>query len=194
MSDNRPTVFEGHLSDDIIKKLAAGEMTDAADTLLLLEHLNACPACMDRYIAAVCEMPPEEAPSDEGWEAVVARVEAAIVRQSEEDARQEAAKRQQVIIIGAAKLLVALAMTFLLFFSGVFTAIGKYSGLLFEKMDSRIETILTEQDAEDTQKPDDETDEDKDSWTWEGFALGIQDGFGKFCDRIHMYFVGDEEV
>lgn len=190
MSDKQ-MAFVGHLSDETIHKLAAGGVTDVADTLLLLEHLDACPTCMDRYIAAMCEMPQEDAPSPQGWPVMESRLEAAITQQEEEDARQEARKRQQVVIIGITKLLVALAMTFLLFFSGVFGAIGKYSGLLFEKMDSRIGTVIK---APDTDGNDANQDDDKESWSWETFALGIQDGFGELCDRIHMYFVGDEEV
>ena len=114
MPENLVIFPTGHLSAAAIRALADGLLTPD-DALPLLEHLEACPACMDAYIAALEETELQETP-----DGLADRVLAAV-------AREDAADKKTVMVVfpAVAKLMAAVALTMVLFFTGVFDAIGR---------------------------------------------------------------------
>ena len=113
MPENLEKFQSGHLPAAAIRALADGLLTPD-DALPLLEHLEACPACMDAYIAALAETELQETPEE-----LTGRVLAAVERENKTEK-----KTVLVVFPAVAKLMAALALTMVLFFTGVFDAIG----------------------------------------------------------------------
>ncbi len=171
-----PAWFDGgHLSAEAIGLLVDGSLYDR-DTVLLLSHLEACPACMDAYIAAVSAAEPEEAPPELS-ERILAAVEeeSAILIPAPSSSRRRAAMR-------VLQLSVAVCLTMLLFFSGVFEFLGKSSRAYMERISTRTEEQTT------PEKPPKAPGESG----WEKFSAGFAGGFESIVNQFNALFTGDE--
>ncbi len=170
-----PAWFDGgHLSAVAIGLLAEGSLSDR-DAVLLLSHLEACPACMDAYIAAVSAAEPEEAPPELS-ERILAAVaeEAAAPLHTPPTSRRRAALR-------VLQLSVAVCLTMLLFFSGVFEFLGKSSRAYMDRISLRTE----EQTTSAPPKAPGESG-------WEKFSAGFAGGFETLVNQFNALFTGDE--
>lgn len=166
---DKHTIRNGHLTGEAISGLACGTF-DERDTALLLCHLEACPACMDAYIDAVSAADPAASP--DGCSALEERILASIGKENRR-------AKNRVVLAGIVKMSVAVALTMLLFFSGAFRK-------LEESTTSFIQQISIQKEPE---LPPDRSKGSR----WEQLASGYHDGFASLVDRIHAFFIGDDE-
>lgn len=113
-----------HPDSAIIRALAEG-LLPPADSLPLLEHLEACPACMDAYIAALEDSDLEEMTGDVAMQ---------VLKAVEQKPQQEERKTIAVFLPAAIKLLAAVTLTMVLFFTGVFDAMGSGASELVNRI------------------------------------------------------------
>jgi len=161
------TIRDGHLTPEALDTLARGAC-DERDTALLLCHLEACPACMDGYTEAACTAGTDEPAG--GYPALESRILPAVTRESRR-------ARGRIIAANIAKMSVAVALTMLLFFSGVFHKLGESTSHI-------LQPVTTEEAP-----PPGPARESR----FEKLAAGYSTGFYTLVDRIQAFFIGDDE-
>lgn len=133
------------LSAADICALAQGTL-NPEESLPLLEHLDACPACMDAYIQALSRTAPLP-PPDGLDQRVMEAVHREAAQQESQGSHEQTGEKQTVLVMlpAFAKLLAAVALTMTLFFCGVFDSIGNGARNLVES----ISTSATERQEDE---------------------------------------------
>lgn len=155
--------WNGHLTPEAFAALEAGVLSDE-DRELILAHLETCADCMNDYIATLTDDALIEPP--EGLEE---RIMCAVRAEQPQDSPQ---KKRKVLAIQFMKLAVAVCLTMVLLFSGVFDFIGNTS----KNLAQRNAPIKMEQQV--TQRPEQEEGRFTDWMT------GFRDGFNQFAKKF----------
>lgn len=126
---------EEHPSKELYAQLEQGLAPMEREALL--EHLEACIPCMDRYLARLEEDPLLEPPPG---------MEDRIIQAVREDFRL---RRRKIIFVNTAKLAVAVCLTMVLSLGGVFTTLSGSQKALLERQSIRQEQTLPEERRSD---------------------------------------------
>jgi hypothetical protein len=159
------TCFDsGHLSDYAIDLIVSGG-TYNADMYILLDHLESCSECMDKYIHSVTAGGLEEPPAVLN-ERIMEKIK------SEKPGQGGV----QVVFINILKMGVGVSLALLLFFSGAFQKISSGAASLIDLIGERREPSQSYQPPKKTLNT---------------FFANIDSGFSDFAAQLNSLFKGD---
>lgn len=161
---------DGHLTPAAFAALDEGILSDE-DRELFLAHLENCASCMDRYIELLTDdvlTAPPDGLEDRIMEAVRA-----------EQQQVEPSRERKILAIKIAKLAIAVCLTMVLFFGGVFDFIGNTSkGFAQNNTQIKIEQEL-EQNKQHSEREE---------GRFSNWMTDFQKGFNQFAKKFAFSF------
>lgn len=166
MADNE-LLKNGHITALSFLQLESEQLSDSAREIILF-HLNGCETCMERYLDSLTEESMVTPPDD-----LEPQIMAYI---SMHDNKKQQTK---ILVMQFLKLSLAVSLTMVMLFSGVFEKIGSVpSGII-----DSIKAI--EQVAPKPTKPEAVREEKNPGISFIDIADGIQGGFNAFAFRFN---------